>query len=85
LNENGTGDVIANGTLVSSWTASTTLHGDLLWANPDPVPIKDAIKMMVEEALRDPAVLAAALIKLPQPIRDQVRIMLDALEQGSSH
>lgn len=41
------------------------------------------VNRAVEKALRDPALVAAALVKMPQEIRDHVRVLLDALELGS--
>jgi hypothetical protein len=90
----GYGDTIVHGPPgglimadMASFSGSFTITGDIIWADPDqypsPVPLGDAIKAMVADALSDPALLSKALIKLPQSIRDQVRIMLDALEQGS--
>lgn len=45
--------------------------------------LQEMVDAAVAQAMRDPALLAAALVKLPQEVRDQARVLLDALESGS--
>lgn len=70
------------GLFVSAPSSSTYVRGSAAAVSLDHL-IEDAATAAVEKAIRDPALLAAAIMRLSPLVRDQIRVLLDALESGS--